>query len=63
MSLSSFVADYTIWIGIALVGGFVLWKFILEPIANEGRPIEPDEEDIKTFGEKMQDSLQPGTDI
>ncbi len=61
MSISSFVGDHTILIGVGLVGSFVLWKFILEPIMNEGKPIKPTEEDIKTFEEKMQENI--GTDI
>ena len=63
MSISSLVGDNTMLIGIVLVGGFVLWKFILEPIMNEGNPIEPTEEDIKTFEEKMQDNMGLDTDL
>lgn len=47
----------TILIGVVVVGGFVAWKFIIEPIMNEDDPIEPPE-DYKTFGEKMDDSMQ-----
>lgn len=63
MSLSSFIGDHTILLGVAMVGGFVLWKFVLEPIMNEGNPIEPKEEDLKTFGEKMQESLNTEVDF
>lgn len=37
---SSFIADHTGWIAFAFIGGFLVWKFIIEPIANEGEPIE-----------------------
>ena len=61
MSLSSFIGDNTMLLGVGMVGGFVIWKFILQPIMNEGQPIEPSEEDVKTFGEKMQENL--GTEV
>jgi len=35
----------TVLIGIAIVGGFCIWKFIIQPIMNEGKPIEPEEDD------------------
>jgi len=42
---SSFLADHTGLIAFLFIGGFLVWKFILEPIANEGQPIEdPDPE-------------------
>ena len=63
MSLSSFIGDYTFLIGIALIGGFIIWKFIIEPTANEGKPIEPTEEDLKTFGEKMSENLNTNVDF
>lgn len=31
----------TFWLGMALVCGFMCWKFIIQPIANEGQPIDP----------------------
>jgi hypothetical protein len=63
MSLSSFIGDHTMLIGVGMVGGFVIWKFILQPVMNEGQPIEPTEEDIKTFGEKMQENLNTSVDF
>lgn len=57
MSISSFIGDHTLLIGFVAIGGFILWKFVLQPIMNDGEPIEPKEEDIKTFGEKMQENL------
>jgi len=56
-----FIGNHTFLIGAALVGGFCIYKFIIEPIMNEGKPIEPSNEDIKTFGEKMSENLN--TDI
>ena len=44
-------------IGIAVVGSFSIWKFIIEPIMNEDKPIEPPK-DYKTFAEKMDDAMQ-----
>lgn len=63
MSLSSLIKDNTILIAIVLVGSYVIWKFVIQPIDNEGAPIEPTKEDIKTFGEKMQESMDPNIDI
>lgn len=63
MSFTSFIGDNTFLLGLAMVGGFVVWKFILEPIMNEGRPIEPTEEDVKTFSEKMEENLNTKVDF
>ncbi len=41
----SFISDYTGLIAFLFIGGFIVWKFILEPIANEGKPIEDVETD------------------
>ncbi|KKN48522.1 hypothetical protein LCGC14_0652150 [marine sediment metagenome] len=49
-------------IGVLVVGGFILWKFILQPIMNANEPIEPPD-DYKTFGEKLEDSINVDTDI
>ncbi len=51
----------TILIGFALVGGFVIWKFIIEPRMNAGKPIKPSK-DYKTFGEKMDEEMKKATD-
>ena len=51
------------WIGVLLVGGFCVWKFIIQPISNEGKPIKPTEEDIKTFGEKMGENINTEVDF
>ena len=58
MSLSSFVNDNTLLLGFLMVLGFFAWKFIMQPMMNDGEPIEPTEESIKTFGEKMQENLK-----
>ena len=63
MSLSSFVNDNTLLLGFIMVGGFFAWKFIIEPAMNAGEPIEPTEESIKTFGEKMQENLKTEVDF
>ena len=63
MSISSFVGDHTILIGLGMVGAFVIWKFIIEPITNEGKPITPTEDDIKTFEEKMNENINTSVDF
>lgn len=50
----------TILIGAAVVLAFCIWKFIIQPKQNEGKPIEPPE-DYKTFGEKMEEEVQKAT--
>lgn len=35
---------YTLIIGLVVVIGFCVWKFLVQPIINEGEPIEPKEE-------------------
>ncbi len=32
------------WLGILIVLGFCIWKFIIQPIMNEDKPIEPEED-------------------
>ncbi len=32
-------------IGLFLVVGFCVWKFLIQPIENAGKPIEPSEEE------------------
>jgi len=51
----------TFLIGVGVVGTFAIWKFIVEPIMNEGKPIEPPK-DYKTFGEKMDEAMQTNID-
>ncbi len=49
-------------IGLLVVGGFVLWKFVIQPIINENKPIEPPK-DYKTFPEKMEEAVKTSTDL
>ena len=37
----------TTGIGLFLVVGFCIWKFIIQPIESEGKPIEPSKEDLE----------------
>ena len=32
-----------------LVGGFAIWKFIIQPTLNEGKPLDPTEEEVDGF--------------
>ena len=52
----------TLLIGLLVVGGFVLWKFVMQPIMNEGEPIEPPK-DYKTFAEKMEEATKIDTNF
>lgn len=52
----------TLLIGAMVVGGFVTWKFIVQPIMNEGNPIQPPK-DYKTFGEQMDEQISEATKI
>ena len=36
----NFISDYTGWIAFLFIGGFIVWKFIIQPLQNEGQPIE-----------------------
>ena len=63
MSFTDFIGDHTFLVGAFLIGAFVIWKFILQPIMNEGEPIKPTEDQVKTFGEKMQENLNTETDL
>lgn len=52
----------TFLIGLLMVGGFVIWKFGIQPRMNEGEPIEPPD-DYKTFGEKLEESMGLDQDL
>lgn len=39
----TFISDNTNLIAFILVGGFIVWKYIIQPIENDGMPIEPEE--------------------
>lgn len=44
----------TSWLGFGLVGCFVIYKFILLPIMNEGQPIDPPQ---KKDGQENKDTF------
>jgi len=46
----------TIWLGVIIVGGFCIWKFVLQPILNEGEPIEPPK-DYKPFTQQLEEEV------
>ena len=43
------IGDHPFLIGFVLVGGFMLWKFVIQPIINEGQPLDPDEDQVEGF--------------
>lgn len=47
------IGDNTLLIGFFMVGSFCVWKFIIQPQMNEGKPIEPTEYDLKSLEEKI----------
>ncbi len=51
-----------ILIGVLVVGGFCIWKFIIQPKMNEDKSIEPPK-DHKTFGEQMNDKMKKATNL
>ena len=50
----------TMLIGIGVVGGFVIWKFIIQPIMNKDEPIEPPK-DYKSLPEQLEEAVQTNT--
>ena len=38
-----FITNNTGWIAFLFIGGFVVWKWIIQPIQNEGQPIQDPE--------------------
>ena len=40
----SFLTDHTTLIAFVIIGLFVVWKYVLQPIANEDQPLEPEEQ-------------------
>ncbi len=40
-----FISNNTGWVALLVVGGFIIWKYIIQPIQNEGQPIEDVETD------------------
>jgi len=39
----NFISDNTGLISFLFIGGFILWKYFIQPIQNEGLPIEDDQ--------------------
>ncbi len=39
----TFISDHTTLIAVVFIGCFVVWKYIIQPIDNDGKPIEPEE--------------------
>lgn len=48
-------------IGIGIVGGFAIWKYIIQPRMNQEQPIEPPK-DYKTIPEQLEESVKIATD-
>jgi hypothetical protein len=53
MGAFDIIGNNTLLIGFVLVVVFCIWKFWLQPQMNEGKPIEPSEEDLKPLEEKL----------
>ncbi len=58
----SFIGNNTLLIGVGLVGAFVIWKFVMQPIMNEGKPIEPNKDD-PTIEEQLKKNFNPEIDF
>ena len=43
------ITNHPLIIAFLLVGGFALWKFIIQPIMNEGKSLDPDEDQVEGF--------------
>ncbi len=52
----------TMLIGFGVVGGFMIWKFLLQPIMNEDKPIKPDK-NYKTISEQMEEAVNTSVDF
>ena len=50
----------TMLIGIGIVCAFVIWKYVMQPIMNEGKPIEPPK-DFKTIPEQIEEATKVNT--
>ena len=47
----SFLTDNTTLIAFLLIIGFLVWKYVLQPIANEGQSLDPEmpDDDLGLF--------------
>ncbi len=41
------ITNHPLVTAFVLVGGFALWKFIIQPILNEGKSLNPDEDQVE----------------
>lgn len=41
------ITNHPLLTAFVLVGGFCMWKFIIEPTMNEGKPLDPDEDQVE----------------
>ena len=41
------ITNHPLIIAFVLVGGFALWKFIIQPSMNEGEPLDPTEDQVE----------------
>ena len=49
MTITKFIGDHRILIVLGVVGIFCIWKFLIQPLMNEGRPIKPGEKELNQF--------------
>lgn len=50
----------TFWLGMGLVCCVACWKFILQPIANEGQPIDPPQTPYQEESKNTSDDIFEG---
>ncbi len=62
MPILELLKGNTLLAGLLVVIGFCVWKFIAQPLMNEGEPIEPPE-DYKTLTEQMDDAVKTSVDF
>lgn len=41
------ITNHPLVTAFVLVGGFCLWKFMIQPSMNEGKPLDPDEDQVE----------------
>ncbi len=42
-----FITNHPLLTALVLVGGFAIWKFLVQPMINEGKPLNPDEDQVE----------------
>ena len=57
MGIFDILSGNTFIIGLLIVTAFVVWKFIMQPIMNEGQPIEPPK-DYKSIPEQLEEATR-----